>query len=147
MKKTLVILVISLFSTIPLFYCSKDKKEIHKSELDTMPVEAITSYGEYYNTINKMAPAKKAGYIQGLNGKKITWPVNIIDKDENKILRKRYPSANVIEFNDPAVQIEIMLCYTDDDITAIKPNQKAKITGTINADRNMIDLFPCRIVK
>lgn len=147
MKKTLVILIISSFSIIPLLSCSKDKKEIHKSELDTMPVEAIKSYGEYYNKINAMTPAKKAEYYQDLNGKKIKWAVNIIDKDKNEIMRKKYPTANVIEFNDPAVKFGIMLCYTDDDITTIKLNQKVKISGTINADRNMIDLFPCKIVK
>ena len=147
MKKILVILMISSISIILLSSCKKDKKEIHKSESNVMPVGVIKSFGEYYNKIKNMSPAKKAEYIQDFNGKKITWPVTIIDKDENEILKQRYPSASVVEFNDPAAPIGIMLCYTDDDITKIKQNQRVTISGTIIADRNMIDLFPCKIVK
>jgi hypothetical protein len=147
MKKILVMLMISSISIILLSSCKKDKKEIHKSESSVMPVGAIKSFGEYYNKIKNMAPARKAEYIQDLNGKTITWPVTIVDKDKNEILQKRYHSANVIEFNDPAAPIGIMLCYTDDDITKIRLSQKVTISGTIIADRNMIDLFPCKIVK
>ncbi len=86
-------------------------------------------------------------FIQNLNGEKITWSVTILDKDKNEILQKRYRSTNVVEFNDPTAPIGVMLCYTDDDITKIKLNQKAKISGTIIANRNIIDLFPCKIVK
>lgn len=147
MKKILVMLMISSISIILLSSCKKDKKEIHKSESNVMPVGAIKSFGEYYNKIKNMAPSRKAEYIQDLNGKTITWPVTIVDKDKNEILQKRYHSANVIEFNDPAAPIGIMLCYTDDDITKIRLSQKVTISGTIIADRNMIDLFPCKIVK
>jgi hypothetical protein len=147
MRKILVVLMISSISIILLSSCKKDKKEIHKSESSVMPVGAIKSFGEYYNKIKNMAPARKAEYIQDLNGKTITWPVTIVDKDKNEILQKRYHSANVIEFNDPAAPIGIMLCYTDDDITKIRLSQKVTISGTIIADRNMIDLFPCKIVK
>jgi hypothetical protein len=103
--------MISSISIILLSSCKKDKKEIHKSESSVMPVGAIKSFGEYYNKIKNMAPARKAEYIQDLNGKTITWPVTIVDKDKNEILQKRYHSANVIEFNDPAAPIGIMLCY------------------------------------
>jgi hypothetical protein len=134
MRKILVVLMISSISIILLSSCKKDKKEIHKSESNVMPVGAIKSFGEYYNKIKNMAPSRKAEYIQDLNGKTITWPVTIVDKDKNEILQKRYHSANVI-------------CYTDDDITKIRLSQKVTISGTIIADRNMIDLFPCKIVK
>jgi hypothetical protein len=130
-----------------LFSCGNDKKENHTSESNALQAKSIESFGEYYHKIKNMAPAKKAEFIQNLNGEKITWSVTILDKDKNEILQKRYHSTNVVEFNDPTAPIGVMLCYTDDDITKIKLNQKAKISGTIIANRNIIDLFPCKIVK
>jgi hypothetical protein len=147
MKQILVILIISSLSAMMLLSCKKDKKEIHASEANVTPADAIKSFGEYYNKIKNMAPAKKAEYIQDLNGKKITWSVTILDKDKNEVLQKRYPSANVVEINDPAAPIGVMLCYTDDDITKIKLNQKVNISGRIVANQSMIDLFPCKIAK
>jgi hypothetical protein len=145
MKKLFIFLASLSVSSIIAVNCKK--KEIKPADLDALQALKIGSYGEYCASIGRMSPEKLSEYQAKLKGGKVSWTVNAIGGDKNDVTRSRYKSRNVLEIGDPSVNSRITLCYTDDDVKKINPNNKIIVSGIIVFNYGMLDLYPCTIKK